>query len=266
MIQKKTGEKIFPFANQPLLFGHRGCSKIAPENTLAAFRGILDNNIPGTELDVHRCKSGELVVMHDFNTKRITGVDLVIEETELSVLRKLDAGSKFSENFQGELIPTLDEVLELLGSKVYYDIEIKHRNTTAGPLERDLLKKIQTHNLEDRVIISSFNPFAVRGMKKLAPYLPIAVIYAVSPAVPFIFRRGLGKYIAHPDILKPSKNQITEKLLKKAKKHNSRGIITWVVDKKEDAADLLTSGVGGIISNQPEILKKTVEKFYSQTK
>ncbi len=262
MIQRISGKEIFPFSKHPLLFGHRGCSKAAPENTIAAFQGILDNDIPGVELDIHACKSGELVVIHDFNTKRTTGVDAVVEETSLDKLKKLDAGSFFSEDFNGERIPTLDEVLDLMGEKVYYDIEIKQRSKKPGILEEAVIKKLREYHLNDRVIISSFNPFTVKRVKIIDPDIPTALIYAVHPAVPFLLRRGGGKYIAKPDILKPEKLQVSEKLIKNQQIKNKYGIITWIEDDIEKAKRFLAMGVNGIVSNQPEVLKKTVEEFY----
>ncbi len=257
MIQKKTGKDIFPFAKKPLLFGHRGCSKSAPENTIPAFRKILENGVPGVELDVHQCKSGELVISHDFNLKRITGIDTVIETSTFKELRELDFGSFYSEKYRGEQIPTLDDVFQLMGDQVYYDIEIKHRNIKETAIETLIMQKITEYNLENRVIISSFNPFAVRSFKKMFPSIPTAVIYRKSPTVPFFFRRGEGKYIAKPDILKPEKNQITERILKKRK----YGIITWVVDDDKEAEKLLSMGIDGIISNQPEKLLSIIKKF-----
>jgi len=263
MNRKISGEKLFPFARHPLLFGHRGCSKAFPENTLAAFKGILDYGIPGVELDVHMCGTGELVVIHDFNTKRTTGVDSVIEKTSYEEIRRMDAGSFFSPEFKGERIPMLEEVLDLLGTQVYYDIEIKHENLSYGPLEKKLLGIIERYGITDRVIISSFNPIAVKGVKKMAPEIPTAVIYSKSPRVPFILRRGAGRFIAKPDILKPSKSQVTGKLVSVQKKRKKYGIIAWVEDEEQEAERLLKMGIDGIVSNQPEKLTGIVQKYYS---
>ena len=71
----RNKKKLFPFTRYPLLFAHRGCSNAAPENTMAAFQKVLDYNIPGVELDVHICRTGELLVTHDFNLHRVTGFD-----------------------------------------------------------------------------------------------------------------------------------------------------------------------------------------------
>ena len=262
MMQRKSEKDIFPFAKKPLLFGHRGCSMAYPENTLSAFRGILENGVPGVELDIHMCRSGELVVIHDFNTFRTTGVDAVVEELDYRDIKGLDAGSFFSPAFKGESIPTLEDVFELMGNKVYYDIEIKHNRNKYGLMEKKLLETIKRYNLEERVIISSFNPVAVKGIKKYTPGIPTAVIYAVHPKVPFILQKGAGRFIAKPDILKPDKAQVTKKTIRVRKQKNKYSIIAWVEDDKKGAEDLLMLGVDGIVSNQPEELKSVVEKFY----
>jgi len=66
-------ETFFARTDRPLLFGHRGYSLLAPENTMKAFDLCAERNIPGVELDVHLCKTGELVVIHDHNLRRLSG-------------------------------------------------------------------------------------------------------------------------------------------------------------------------------------------------
>ena len=85
----------FDFFNRfekPVLFAHRGCSYAAPENTLAAFQKAKEFGIPGIELDVRLCASGEMVVFHDDDFKRIFDREGTVEETSFEDLRKLDAG------------------------------------------------------------------------------------------------------------------------------------------------------------------------------
>jgi len=68
---------LLPDRPRPLLFAHRGCSSLAPENTMAAFATALRVGSPGVELDVHRCATGELVVAHDdcFTARTAPGQD-----------------------------------------------------------------------------------------------------------------------------------------------------------------------------------------------
>ncbi len=260
MRRKDRNKMPFDFAQYPLLFGHRGCPKSAPENTLASFNKILKNKIPGVELDVHLCKSGEIVVIHDLNLKRTTGKDALVAETTLDDLKKLDAGSWFDNSFSGERIPTLDEVFELLGTKVYYDIEIKHRNRQYGELENKLVKKIAEWNMQKQVIISSFNPIAILGVRKANPQLNTAVIYTKWKELPWYLRTGGGKYICKPNILKPTRHQITPFSMFLTKKIEEYTVVTWTEDDPEKAVKYFNMGVDGIVTNVPENMLDMVRK------
>jgi glycerophosphoryl diester phosphodiesterase len=252
MKRKKRNKKIFAFADHPLLFAHRGCSKVAPENTISSFKKVLENRIPGVELDVQMCKSGEIVVFHDLNLKRITGFDALVTKTELQEIKKLDAGSGFDESFSKEKIPTIDEVFTLMGTKVYYDIEIKHSHKQPGELEKKLIEKIYKWNLQDRVIISSFNPVAILGIRKIDPKLHTAIIYHSKKKLPWWLRNGGGKYICKPNILKPSKHKINLLTMFLHNKILGYNVITWTEDDPAMVKKYLNFGVDGIVTNVPE--------------
>lgn len=235
---------IYPGAGRPLLFGHRGYSSIAPENTLYAFEEILNRKIPGVEFDVHLCSSGELVVTHDHNLKRVTGFDGLVENTDYSVIKKLDAGRWMDDKYAGARIPLLKDVFDLLGSDVYYDIEIKSDSVKKSGIETALFNLIKEYRLEERVVVSSFNPVQLRFFKKHAPHIPAAIIYSDDPEVPWYLRHGQGRWIVPADILKPA-----FKLIKKGA--GKLPVIAWTVDSGEVAERLLSAGVSGIISNKP---------------
>jgi len=103
---------------RPLVLGHRGASAEAPENTLAAFRLALEQGADGVELDVWRCGTGEVVVFHDEDARRLAGAPLAIARTPWGLLRRLDVGSHRGGRFRGERIPLLPEVLEALPGAV----------------------------------------------------------------------------------------------------------------------------------------------------
>ncbi len=252
MRRKNRTEQIFAFIDYPLLFGHRGCSNIAPENTLSSFKKILEYSIPGVELDVQMCKSGEIVVFHDLNLKRITGFDAFITKTNLHEIKKLDAGSWFNKSFSGEKIPTLDEVFTLLGTNVYYDIEIKHKQKYHGELERKLIEKIHERGLQNRVIISSFNPVALLGIRKTDPELNTALIYRNKKNIPWWLRYGGGKYLCKPNILKPAKRKINFLTMFLHKKIQGYKIIAWTEDNPVIVEKYLNLLVDGIVTNIPE--------------
>jgi glycerophosphoryl diester phosphodiesterase len=100
-----------PLSSKSFLIAHRGASRDAPENTLAAFRLAWDQGADAVECDIRLSSDGRIVVMHDQSTARTTGVDLAVADHSLVDLRELDAGRWKSPRFEGERIPLLDEVL-----------------------------------------------------------------------------------------------------------------------------------------------------------
>lgn len=244
---------VYEGAQLPLLFAHRGYSSRAPENTIPAFRAARDAGIPGVELDVHRCASGEIVVIHDHELARLSGTEGLVEKESWESLRRLDVGSSFGTAFAGERIPLLEEVFDELGDSVYYDIEIKNRgDEEPGPLERDLVDLISARGLSTRCMVSSFNPYPLRLFKALAPQLPTAIIYSNDRSVPFMLRHGEGRFISGCDVLKPNVRKMRPWPLFFNQMMMGYPIVTWTIDSVEIAARVLQLNATGIISNDPE--------------
>lgn len=234
----------------PLLFGHRGCPLLAPENNLSSFRKALEYNVPGVELDVQICASGELVVYHDNNMKRTTGFDGNIVDHDLAQIRSLDNGSFFSEEFAGEKIPLLEEVFTLLGSKVYYDVELKADYMKNRGLEKKVLEMICDFNLEARVIVSSFNPIPLKRFQRLAPHIPLYLIYSDTSDVPYYLRRGEGRFLARVSGIKPDVNLLDEKLFARLEKKYS--LMSWTVDDESEFRRISRRGIDGICTNRAD--------------
>ena len=140
----------------PLIYAHRGSSALHPENTLRAFRHALVSGVDGIELDVHATSDGVPVVIHDRNVERTTDGLGYVDQVPLTKLRTFDAGD-------GEPVPTLAEVLELVGATAHLDIEIK-----GSRVERAVLD-VLAHRPETRWAISSFNWNILRTVLRLDP-------------------------------------------------------------------------------------------------
>ncbi len=250
-------DRIFPELAKPAVLGHRGFSSIAPENTMSAFEACRRESIPGIELDVHRCASGEVVVIHDHQLKRTTGAEGTVEESSFAKLRSLDAGSFFSPEFAGERIPLLQEVFETFGSSMYFDVELKYQGRDDIGLGKRVSELISSYGLASQVLVSSFNPFQIRHFEKHARgAVPTAVIFAVDPEVPKRLQRGQGRLFTHASVLKPKYSQVTEAWFARYHDRKSYGVFTWTVDDPEEIRRLARLGVEGIISNDP---KQTME-------
>jgi glycerophosphoryl diester phosphodiesterase len=258
----KTGNSGSLFAADPdspgsavMLFGHRGYSALAPENTLAAFSLLLEHGIPGVELDVRLSRDGKVVVIHDENVKRVTGVDALVQDCRASKLGRLDAGSWFGDAFRGEGIPLLDEVFELLGDRLYYDIELKWGQRSGGALEKVVVERIRSHGVVDRCLISSFNPYCIRRVQAIAPDIPTAHIYAKHRDVPPLLRRGQAGVVIPTPYMKPRSSQVNRLSSFVLRRMLSSRILTWTVDDPGEATRLIHLGVRGIISNHPSKIK-----------
>src|SRR5262249_46807368 len=104
----------------PRVIAHRGASRAALETPLAAFRAARNAGGPGVELDVMRCRSGDVVVFHDDDLKRLFGRSERVDALSLSALRQHD-------------IPTLEEALEEIGSRLLVNVELKTDRRRGDP-------------------------------------------------------------------------------------------------------------------------------------
>ena len=252
----------------PVVFGHRGLSSRAPENTLAAFRLLPEHGVTGVELDIHQCASGELVVAHDNDLLRTAGVPLRLRQASFAEIREHDVGSWFDARFAGERVPALSEVFELLGRGMLYDIEVKPYGVRlgraiSGQVEFTLMELLRVHGLADRCIVSSFDPLVVRRWNALATAVPAALIYANGPDAPFTVRRGRGRMVCRPAALKPHWVDVTARYVRRRHRYG-RAVIPWTVDDPETAALLAGMEVDGIISNCPEEIARAVAHAMGQ--
>jgi glycerophosphoryl diester phosphodiesterase len=253
---------LLPGRKRPLLFAHRGCASLAPENTMASFRKAQEIGAPGIELDIHATRDGKLAVAHDDNFKRTAGDDRAIEDMSYDEIKTIDTGSFFSPAFKGEHPPLMEEVLEAFCPAMYIDIELKTGKTKNDPLPgllAELLEKFGEKVLAS-VTVSSFNPFAVKAFKKICPTVPTAVIYCVDKEVPFILRRGFGRVISGCDYLKPIHKLATPFTRFRFSTLEKRPMVPWTIDDGQTAERMLALGCAGIISNRPQDMLELVKK------
>ena len=95
-----------------VVVAHRGCERLAPENTLSAFRKAIEIGADFAELDVQETVNGVVVVYHDRDLMRLAGDPRRITDLTFAEARKIDLGRRFSPEFAGERIPTLAEVID----------------------------------------------------------------------------------------------------------------------------------------------------------
>lgn len=240
-----------PNVKRPLIFAHRGASKAAPENTLPAFEAAIRLGADGVELDVQYSSDGALVIFHnDTLEKTSDGAGRVTAHT-LAELRALDAGSWFGPSFVGTRIPILDEVLDLLKGKLLVNVELKVLGTLRSGMGADAVKAIRAHGMADQVVISSFNPFALRQAKEAGPEIECALLLAHD--LPGWMRWGCTRRYSRADGLHPDSDMVDETYMARARQLGMP-VRVWTVDDEAATRRLIALGVDAIITNVPDVL------------
>lgn len=222
-----------------LIIGHRGACGYAPENTLASFAKALELGTRMVEFDVYRCKSGELVVIHDNNVKRVTQVRGFVEEMTLDELKKL--------RVQGaEKIPTLDQVLDFIDRRMRVNIEIKGRNVVQS-LAQTLAAYVEQRGwVYSDFLVSSADQPELMHFKELCSQVKCGVIISGVPLGYALQVQKLGvsyMMVEHPFIHKELVGDAHQRGLK---------IFGFTVNDVDDCNRLKLLGVDGVFSNFPD--------------
>lgn len=228
--------------------GHRGAAGYAPENTLESFKKALTLNIDMIELDVHICKTGEVMVSHDNHTKKINNKKDFIKNKTYSELRKLK-------------IPRLESVLNLINQKVRVNIELKGKNT-ALPVAEIIKKYVNKKSWKiNDFLISSFDK---KELEKISIHLPkIKRAFLISPLrpysfwikrFPFIFKKHLkfAKEINSFSI-NLHRKLVNKRIIEMAHKEDLK-VFIYTVNKQKEIDHLKEIGVDGIFSDFPDRL------------
>ena len=233
------------------IFAHRGARVAAPENTLPAFQTALEMQADGIELDVHCCQDGSIVVIHDFSVERTTDGHGAVSDLTLAELRTLDAGIRFGLEFAGTRIPTLEEVLDLVGDRCRVNIEIKTVDYRGGPEVDAVARIVAERNLYGQVIVSSFNPVALIKMRHVDERVRLGLLY--YDALPDYLMDAWLSPLMRPDALHPHSRLVDSDFMERARLLH-KAVNVWTVNDIDEARRLHALGVDIIISDVPDVM------------
>lgn len=245
-------------AERTLNVAHQGASADAPTNTLTAFEKAAEMGADGVELDAHLSADGIPVVIHDFTVDRTTDGSGRVADLSLAALRELDAGSWFAPAFAGERIPILAEVFAAVGQKLLINVELKVLPREERGLEAAVVSLVERHGLADRVLISSFNPYALRRTRRLAPHLPLGLLYDPVPVAWPVRARAWLMRDLRPETLNPHWTLVRQSTIQRARARGRR-VVTWTVDDTDVMRRLAEWGIAAIITNHPDRLRAVLE-------
>jgi len=224
-----------------LKFGHRGAKGYVTENTLESIQKALDLGVDGIEIDVHVCKTGELVVFHDFTLDRITDGTGEIGKFSLSELKQLKVENLYS-------IPTLTEVLDLIDNKIFINIELKGEHT-ANPTCVVIKDYVDNKNWTmDHFIVSSFQEKELLDVFSCNPNIALGVLTKASVNQAVALAKRINAKAIHPNLALLSKDNV------KQTQDQGYKVNVWTVNTKQAIARMKSYNVDAIISDFPDRL------------
>ena len=235
--------------SRPVVIAHRGDKAHTPENTLSAFKMAARNGADAIEFDVKLTADGQPIIMHDPTVDRTTNGKGKISQLTLAQVHALDAGTWFSEEFRGEHIPTLEEVFETVGKDLYINIELTNYFTPFDGLVPKVVELVKKHNLQDRILFSSFLAQNLHITRALLPDVPRGLL-TMRGNLGSVGRRFTwrGDYFA----LHPYFTDTTPGLIQRVQAAGKR-VHVWTVNGEDDQKRMIGLGVDAIITDDPRL-------------
>ncbi|MCY9059118.1 glycerophosphodiester phosphodiesterase [Bacillus inaquosorum] len=230
------------------IFAHRGASGQFPENTMLAFEKGIEAGADGIELDVQLTKDGRIVVIHDERLDRTTSLKGFVKDTAYDVIKTANAAANHNQMENDIKVPLLEDVLSWAEKKNFLiNIELKNSVIRYEGMEEKVLKAVKRFNIEERIILSTFNHESLALCARLAPHIERAaltsdVLYQADRYITSIPASGY-----HPELNSPA---TADKVLKKMR-NSSIKVRPYTVNRPEDMKRLFEAGADGIFTDFP---------------
>lgn len=221
-----TSTSTDALSEQPLLLGHRGARRYAPENTIAAFELALAHGCDGFEFDVRLTADRHCVICHD---PRLAGLDL-----ETSRYHQLAPGT-----------PCLPDVLEKFAARAFLDIELK-----VSGAESDVAAMVRDHPPQRGYFISSFLPPVVERLGATDNTLPLGLICDSQ--------RQLDVWTSLPIQALFLERRLATAAIVEALHAANKKVFVWTVNRERDMRQFAQLAVDGIISDDTRLLIQTL--------
>lgn len=274
----ERADKPYFQTDKPLILAHQGGELLAPSNTVVAFDKAVQMGVEILELDIHMTKDGHLVVIHDSTVDRTTNGSGRVDELTLNEIQSFDGGYSFKDlngNYsyrdQDVYIPTLEELFQRYGH-MRFNIEIKdtYPKGADSQIELKLWELIQKYNLEDQVLVVSFQHDIVKRFDDLAQgRVAIAGGSDEVRKLVILHKLFLNRlYKPSVDAIQiPTKqsgiNLVDKRLIKEAEKMNMQ-VHYWTINDEQTMRQLLELGAHGIITDRPDMLLKVRQEYLNK--
>lgn len=243
----------------PKLIGHRGVAAYAPENTIAGIHAAADMGLEWVRLDVKITQDGVAVLFADDTLTRTTGAGAAMADTPASAVAELDAGSWFGDSFIGERVPTLEDALDAVHSRKLYPVLVLRpcpgREIDTAEAALDAATRIWPEDEAPPMIVSASH-VSLETCRDMLPDWPRGLlIEEYSENWPEVgdYLDISSLHVADTNLSRDTVEEYVESQLP---------LICHVVNDARRAQDLLRWGVDSVVTDQPDVIRESTEKFH----
>lgn len=239
------------------IIAHRASAVYVPENTLSALDYAIESGAQMAEIDIQQTLDKEIILMHDLSLKRTTGYDRKVSESTYHEIQSLEAGSWFSDVFNGEIIPTLEQALQKSKDQITLMIEIKSQPHPVD-IVRQVIELIERYDMEKQCLIGAMDYRVLQAVKMINPKIQTVYITALA----------YGDYqdLEDVDYYSIEASFISLALIDQIHR-SGKQIYTWTVNKASTMQSMISMQVDGIVTDDPILLKnqltQTNDKYIS---
>lgn len=240
------------------IIAHRGSSSLAPENTISSAKLAMEENADALELDIHLTKDKRIVVIHDPNIKRTSGIDKNVKDLTLQELKQFDFGKWKNIKWKNERIPTIEELFNVVPKSKTVFVEIKSGTECLSEIKQLIMDgKIS----ESQMVLMNFNFDAVLKAKSMFPNVEVLWLYEFemlsTPKAKQILLDSIIKTAVENKIDGLNIENVKQLDASFIKKTHDNGLkcYCWTVDNCKRAKYLMDSGIDGIATNKPGWMK-----------
>ncbi|WP_138752265.1 glycerophosphodiester phosphodiesterase [Paenibacillus sinopodophylli] len=231
-----------------LLSAHRGDTAAAPENSLRAVRSSVEQGIDAVEIDVQLTKDGVVVLHHDYNLQRMTGLPKRVNELTYDEVAKLNIGTGSIDDGEVDRIPMLAEVLAEVQGKAKLIVDLKPYGS-GEELAREVVALIEQFDMVEECYIQSFDRQTLQQIRLLNPDIRIGQIlyFAVGDLS-----------LLDVDFYTIEQVMLTQGFVERAHKRG-REVWVWTVNSERNLKEVLKFEIDGIITDYPARAHNLVE-------
>jgi glycerophosphoryl diester phosphodiesterase len=231
------------------IIAHRGASRAAPENTLAAFRLASRLGASWLEFDVSLLGDGTPVLHHDATLERCTDATGPLDRLVAADLAGIDAGGWFGAQYTGEPLATLAQALDLIGELgLSANLEMKPHNAAPEPIARAVAGALAGRPwARARILVSSYSLGVLETLRRLMPDQPLAVLYKDPPAGWPEVLAALGACSLHI-----RHQYLTREILAEARSHGVH-VRVYTVNEPARMEPFRAAGLTGVFTDHPPL-------------